>query len=106
MAELVAAIVVVCLPALRTLVHRIETSSSKRGATSTLFGTGYNSYTKPTSHVKLSSGRDAYSTTTRVAAAAGEDSGSEVELNTIQRQDRIYKSDRVSVTYQRREDAD
>lgn len=55
----------------------------------------------------LSSGRDRnaepYGTTARVAAIPEEDSGSEVELTNLQG---IYKSARVSVTYQRRDDGD
>lgn len=106
MTELVAAIIVVCLPALKSLIHRIETSHTKRSATAEgSQGNGYKSYPSATSHMKLSSGRDTYSTTTRIVAT-GEDSGSEVELNQIQQPNVIYKSERVSISSRYRENAD
>lgn len=106
MAELVAAIVVVCLPALKSLIHRAEEArSSKRSGNANSHGNSYKNYPTSSSHIKLSSGRDAYSTTTRIAAAGDED-GSDVELNSMQRRDVIYKSEHVSVTYQQRGNTD
>ncbi|RSL84251.1 hypothetical protein CEP52_016493 [Fusarium oligoseptatum] len=106
MTEMTAAIVVVSLPALRSLLHGLGQRSSKQGTTQT--GSGYNKHSTTattSSHFnKLSSGRDngeLYATTARVAVAAEEDSGSEVELTNLRG---IYKSARISVTYQRRSD--
>jgi hypothetical protein len=105
MAEMVAAILVVCLPALKSLIHHVEESTSK-GQASNGSRDPYKHYATGSSHIKLSSGRDPYSTTTRVVTTtAGEDSGSEVELNTLNRKDVIYKSERVSVTYQQRDES-
>lgn len=109
MTELTAAIVVVSLPALKSLLHGLGLRSSKQGTTHT--GSGYNKHSATvtaSSHFnKLSSGRDngdLYATTARVAAAAPEeDSGSEVELTNLRG---IYKSARISVTYERRSDVD
>lgn len=104
MTEVTAAILVVSLPALKSLLHRRGLSSSKYGtAQSGSGGLGYSKHPTATSHFKLSSGRDPYVATTRVAAE--HESGSEVELNTLKRSDVIYKSERVSVTYERREDS-
>ncbi|KAF9878354.1 archaeal flagellin n-terminal-like domain-containing protein [Colletotrichum karsti] len=104
MTEVTAAILVVSLPALKSLLHRRGLSTSKYGtAQSGSAGLGYSKHPTPSSHFKLSSGRDPYMATTRVAAE--NESGSEVELNTLKRSDVIYKSERVSVTYQRRENA-
>ncbi|KAF4337277.1 archaeal flagellin n-terminal-like domain protein [Fusarium beomiforme] len=107
MTEIAAAIVVVSLPALKSLLHGLGLRSSKQASTQT--GSGYNKHSgtvTTSSHFnKLSSGRDhrePYATTARVVAAE-EDSGSEVELTNLQG---IYKSARISVTYQRREDGD
>ncbi|KAL2671490.1 hypothetical protein Neosp_014080 [[Neocosmospora] mangrovei] len=106
MTEMTAAIVVVSLPALKSLLHGLGLRSSKRGTTNT--GSGYNKHSAnvtASSHFnKLSSGRDngeLYATTARVAAAPEEDSGSEVELTNLRG---IYKSARISVTYERRSD--
>jgi hypothetical protein len=106
MAEMVAAITVVCLPALKSLIGAgVEATTSKRGATSdSSRNAGYNKYATSSSHIKLSSGRDMYATTTRVATVGTEESGSETELNVMKRPNAIYKSERVSVTYQQRED--
>ncbi|KAF6793048.1 archaeal flagellin n-terminal-like domain-containing protein [Colletotrichum sojae] len=105
MTEMAAAIMVVSLPALKSLLHRRGLSTSKYGANSGSAGLGYNKHpTTTSSHFKLSSGRDPYVATTRVVAE--EESGSEVELNNLERSDVIYKSERVSVTYQRREDVE
>lgn len=108
MTELTAAIVVVSLPALKSLLHGLGLRSSKQGTTHT--GSGYNKHSTTattSSHFnKLSSGRDnaeLYATTARVAVAAEDDSGSEVELTNLWG---IYKSARVSVTYQRRSGVD
>lgn len=109
MTELAAAIVVVSLPALKSLLHGLGLRSTKQGTTQT--GSGYHKHSatvNSASHFnKLSSGRDRhgepYGNTARVAAVAEEDSGSEVELTNLHG---IYKSARVSVTYQRREDED
>ncbi|KAK1573749.1 archaeal flagellin N-terminal-like domain-containing protein [Colletotrichum navitas] len=101
MTEMAAAIIVVSLPALKSLLHR-------RGLATSKYGTGETEAYKKNvteashNHFKLSSGTDPYEATTRVVAE--EDSGSEVELNNLQRSDVIYKSARVSVTYQKRED--
>ncbi|KAH7267826.1 archaeal flagellin N-terminal-like domain-containing protein [Fusarium redolens] len=107
MTEIAAAIVVVSLPALKSLLHGLGLRSSKQNTTQT--GSGYNKHSgtvTTSSHFnKLSSGRDhreLYASTARVAVGAEEDSGSEVELTNLQG---IYKSARISVTYQRREDA-
>ncbi|CAJ0553193.1 Ff.00g117050.m01.CDS01 [Fusarium sp. VM40] len=106
MTEIAAAIVVVSLPALKSLLHGLGLRSTKQNTTQT--GSGYHKHPSTASSSnhfnKLSSGRDRgelYSTTARVAAVTEEDSGSEVELTNMQG---IYKSARVSVTYQRRED--
>lgn len=106
MAEMVAAITVVCLPALKALVDQgVKATSSRLGTSGNTSGNnGYDKYGTASSHIKLSSGRDAYATTTRVASIGTEDSGSEVELTTVKRPDVIYKSERVSVTYQPRVD--
>jgi hypothetical protein len=104
MAEMVAAIIVVCLPALRSLIRRVETHSSKTGATSNKsHGKAYKNYAMSTGHIKLSSGRDAYVTSTNVATVGP--SGSEVELQDLpQGRGGIYKTERVSVSSLRRED--
>ncbi|KAI1052399.1 hypothetical protein LB507_007518 [Fusarium sp. FIESC RH6] len=107
MTELAAAIVVVSLPALKSLFHGLGLRSTKQGTSQT--GSGYHKHSSTVnsaSHFnKLSSGRDRhverYGNTARVAAVPEEDSGSEVELTNLHG---IYKSARVSVTYQRRED--
>ncbi|KAI8302122.1 hypothetical protein K4K61_008251 [Colletotrichum sp. SAR11_59] len=105
MTEVSAAILVVSLPALKSLLHRRGLSTSKYGtAQSGSAGLGYSKHPTANTHIKLSSGRDPYMATTRVAAE--NESGSEVELNTLKRSDVIYKSERVSVTYQRREDGE
>ncbi|KAK2767209.1 archaeal flagellin n-terminal-like domain-containing protein [Colletotrichum kahawae] len=105
MTEVSAAILVVSLPALKSLLHRRGLSTSKYGtAQSGSAGLGYSKHPTANTHFKLSSGRDPYMATTRVAAE--NESGSEVELNTLKRSDVIYKSERVSVTYQRREDGE
>ncbi|KAL6925383.1 hypothetical protein FSHL1_002630 [Fusarium sambucinum] len=109
MTELAAAIVVVSLPALKSLLHGFGLRSTKQATTQT--GSGYHKHaatvTSSSHFNKLSSGRDhhtePYGTTSRVAAVPEEDSGSEVELTNLQG---IYKSARVSVTYQPREDGD
>ncbi|KAM0331403.1 hypothetical protein ACHAQA_003076 [Verticillium albo-atrum] len=101
MTEMAAAIIVVSLPALKSLLHRRGIDSTPQYAT----GTARNGYAKNTlssNHVKLSSGRDPYTATAHVGSA--DDSGSEVELNQLRRKDVIYKTARVSVTYQKRED--
>ncbi|KAH8178258.1 archaeal flagellin n-terminal-like domain-containing protein [Sarocladium implicatum] len=104
MAEMVAAITVVCLPALKALVDQgVKATASRRGTGGGSSGKhGYDKYATSSSHIKLSSGRDAYATTTRVASTGNEDSGSEVELTSVKRPDVIYKSERVSVTYEQR----
>ncbi|KAF4975677.1 hypothetical protein FZEAL_7567 [Fusarium zealandicum] len=106
MTEIVAAIVVVSLPALKSLLRGFGLHSSKQGTTQT--GSGFNKHSAvaatPSRFNKLSSGRDnreLFASTARVAVVAEEDSGSEVELTNLQG---IYKSARISVTYQRRED--
>ncbi|KDN67119.1 putative archaeal flagellin N-terminal-like domain-containing protein [Colletotrichum sublineola] len=105
MTEMAAAIIVVSLPALKSLLHRgggVATSKYGTGNTeSDRLGYKKNVTATSHSHFKLSSGRDPYEATTR--AVAEEDSGSEVELNNLQRSDVIYKSARVSVTFQTRE---
>lgn len=105
---MVSAITVVCLPALKSLIgHGVEATTSKRSGTgnSSSRNTGYNNkYATSSSHIKLSSGRDMYASTTRVASAGIEESGSETELNFIHRPNAIVKSERVSVTYQQRDD--
>ena len=106
MVEMVTAIVVVCLPALKSLLHRGEPSSSKRGIsgnTNTSRGKSFKTYAPGSSHIKLSSGRDASIAATRITTV-GEDSGSEVELNNMRRADVIYKTQRLSITSVRRED--
>ncbi|KAL0934626.1 archaeal flagellin n-terminal-like domain-containing protein [Colletotrichum truncatum] len=104
MTEIAAAILVVSLPALKSLLHRRGISTSKYGtAQSGSAGLNYSKHPTANSHFKLSSGRDPYQATTTTVAAEN-DSGSEVELNTMKRSDVIYKSERVSVTYHRRDD--
>ncbi|GKT48713.1 uncharacterized protein ColSpa_08894 [Colletotrichum spaethianum] len=105
--KIAAAIIVVSLPALKPLLHRRGLATSKYGTGQTESdGLAYKKHPTATSHshFKLSSGRDPYEATTRVVAE--DESGSEVELNNLERSDVIYKSARVSVTYQRREDFD
>lgn len=109
MAEMVAAVVVVCLPSLKSLVHHGATmSSSAKGSGVATSRTG-------NSHMKLSSGRDPYLVsghrTGPVVVSGGgttglvDDTGSDVELNSLEhRHDVIYKSHRVSVTYAKRDD--
>jgi hypothetical protein len=98
MTELVAAIIVVCLPALKSLIDRgVEASSSAKRSGNGTAG----------SHTKLSSGRDHLHSGTRIAGfSIPEGSESEVELHAVQRPDVIYKSQRVSVTYYRRNDVE
>lgn len=109
MAELVAAVVVVCLPSLKSLVHHgaSMSSSAKRSAAATS-RTG-------NSHIKLSSGRDPYLVSSHRtgpivvssagAGGLGDDTSSDVELNSLEhRHDVIYKSHRVSVTYAKPDD--
>ncbi|KAH7208600.1 archaeal flagellin N-terminal-like domain-containing protein [Fusarium oxysporum] len=101
MTEIAAAIVVVSLPALKSLLHGLGLRSSKQNTTQT--GSGYNKHSgtvTTSSHFnKLSSGRDhhreLYASTARVAVGAEEDSGSEVELTNLQG---IYKSARISIS--------
>ncbi|OHW94828.1 putative archaeal flagellin n-terminal-like domain-containing protein [Colletotrichum incanum] len=106
MTEIAAAIIVVSLPALKSLLHRRGLASKYGTGQTESDGLAYKKH--PTvsshSHFKLSSGRDPYEATTRVVAE--DESGSEVELNNLERSDVIYKSARVSVTYHRREDVD
>ncbi|KAK8112442.1 archaeal flagellin n-terminal [Apiospora sp. TS-2023a] len=108
MAELVAAVVVVCLPSLKSLVHHgASMSSSAKRSRATTSRTG-------NSHIKLSSGRDPYLVSNHrtgpivVSSGGGglvDDTGSDVELNSLEhRSDVIYKSHRVSVTYAKRDD--
>lgn len=105
MVEMVAAIVVVCLPALKSLLRRGEPSTSKRGqSANTSRSKTYNTYGPGTSHIKLSSGRDMYAAGAR--ATTIEESGSEVELHDMRRADAIYKTQRLSITSVRREDMD
>ncbi|KAK1978704.1 archaeal flagellin N-terminal-like domain-containing protein [Colletotrichum cereale] len=107
MTEIAAAIIVVSLPSLKSLLHRRGLATSKYGTGKTEpDGLAYKKSETASSHnhFKLSSGRDPYEATIRVVAE--EDSGSEVELNNLQRSDVIYKSARVSVTYQKRENED
>lgn len=100
MTEMAAAIIVVSLPALKSLLRRRGEGSTGRSYGRYGGGTGGRS-TDKSSHAKLSSGRDPYVVSARVASA--EDSGSEVELNQLGR-NVIYKTARVSVTYQTRDD--
>ncbi|GKT71940.1 putative archaeal flagellin n-terminal-like domain-containing protein [Colletotrichum tofieldiae] len=105
--KMAAAIIVVSLPALKSLLHRRGLATSKYGTGQTESdGLAYKKHPTASSHshFKLSSGRDPYEATTRVVAE--NESGSEVELNNLKRSDVIYKSARVSVTYHRREDVD
>ncbi|KZL71731.1 archaeal flagellin n-terminal-like domain-containing protein [Colletotrichum incanum] len=106
MTEIAAAIIVVSLPALKSLLHRRGLASKYGTGQTESDGLAYKKH--PTvsshSHFKLSSGRDPYEATTRVVAE--DESGSEVELKNLERSDVIYKSARVSVTYHRREDVD
>ncbi|KAK6836928.1 hypothetical protein PG987_007423 [Apiospora arundinis] len=109
MAELVAAVVVVCLPSLKSLVHHgasMSSSAKRSGAATSRTGN---------SHMKLSSGRDPYLVSSNRTANNGpsivggtgsvEDTGSDVELNSFERRSGvIYKSQRVSVTYAKRDD--
>ncbi|KAK8063181.1 archaeal flagellin n-terminal [Apiospora saccharicola] len=108
MAELAAAVVVVCLPSLKSLVrHGASMSSSAKRSRATTSRTG-------NSHIKLSSGRDPYLVSNHrtgpvvVSSSGGglvDDTGSDVELNSLEhRSDVIYKSHRVSVTYAKRDD--
>lgn len=102
MTEMAAAIIVVSLPALKPLLRRRgERSTQSYGRYGG--GTAGQNSTK-SSHVKLSSGRDPYVVSARVGSAG--DSGSEVELNHLGRNDVIYKTARVSVTYQARDDTE
>lgn len=106
MTEMAAATIVVSLPALKSLLHsgRRGLSSTPQYGKGTTPRNGYGMNTIITStHVKLSSGRDPY-TSSSAQAASADDSGSEVELNNLGRRDVIYKTARVSVTYQQRED--
>ncbi|KAK1672189.1 archaeal flagellin N-terminal-like domain-containing protein [Colletotrichum godetiae] len=105
MTEIAAAIIVVSLPALKSLLHRRGLPTSKYGTGQTL-SAGRAFDKQPTnfsrSHIKLSSGREPYVAT--ATAVPEEESGSEVELTNLEGSNVIYKSARVSVTYQRRED--
>ena len=96
MTEMAAAIIVVSLPALKSLLHRRGEGSTPN------YATGSRKTGTASSHVKLSSGRDPYVVATARAASA-DDSGSEVELNRLEG-NVIYKTARVSVTYQTREE--
>ncbi|KAK1625094.1 archaeal flagellin N-terminal-like domain-containing protein [Colletotrichum phormii] len=105
MTEIAAAIIVVSLPALKSLLHRRGLATSKYGTGQT--GSAGRAFDKqPTNfsrnHIKLSSGREPYVAT--ATAVPEEESGSEVELTNLEGLNVIYKSARVSVTYQRRED--
>ncbi|EXF73878.1 archaeal flagellin N-terminal-like domain-containing protein [Colletotrichum fioriniae PJ7] len=107
MTEIAAAIIVVSLPALKSLLHRRGLATSKYGTGQT--GSAGRAFDKqPTnfsrSHIKLSSGREPFVAIAR--AVREEESGGEVELNNLEGSNVIYKSARVSVTYQRREDVD
>ncbi|OHE95097.1 archaeal flagellin N-terminal-like domain-containing protein [Colletotrichum orchidophilum] len=95
MTEVAAAIIVVSLPALKSLLHRRGLATSKYGTGQT--GSAGRAYDKhPTNfsrgHIKLSSGRESYVATAR--AVSEEESGSEVELNNLERSGVIYKSAR------------
>ncbi|KAK8078761.1 archaeal flagellin n-terminal [Apiospora phragmitis] len=127
MAELVAAVVVVCLPSLKSLVHlgasSMSSSAAKRsGILASTSRTGGTSTSRQ--HIKLSSGRDPYLISSHRTGGGpvivssggaksmglgggGDDTGSDVELNSLEphhRSDVIYKSHRVSVTYAKRDD--
>ncbi|KZL72760.1 archaeal flagellin N-terminal-like domain-containing protein [Colletotrichum tofieldiae] len=99
MTEMAAAIIVVSLPALKSLLHRRGLATSKYGTGQTESdGLAYKKHPTASSHshFKLSSGRDPYEATTRVVAE--NESGSEVELNNLKRSDVIYKSARTAVS--------
>ncbi|KAH6693848.1 archaeal flagellin N-terminal-like domain-containing protein [Plectosphaerella plurivora] len=98
MTEMAAAIIVVSLPALKSLLHsgRRGLSTTPQYAKGATPRGGYGMNTIITSnHLKLSSGRDPY-TGSSTQAASADDSGSEVELNNLDRRNVIYKTDHIS----------
>lgn len=104
MVEMAAAIMVVCLPALKSLIRNAESTVSKTGATTNNSrSNAYRNYGPGSGHIKLGSGRDAYAIPTRVTTV-GVDSD-EMELTNMRRGSGvIYKTERVSISSIRRED--
>ncbi|KAE8828224.1 hypothetical protein P3342_008712 [Pyrenophora teres f. teres] len=102
MAEMAVAIMVVSLPSMRSFLRRggifssnkkSHTSSSQGPYGQRTPGTGSQGFMRPTRRVKHS-----------VRVHTEEDSGSEVELNTMTRKDVIYETRRVSVQFSRSQD--
>ncbi|EDU42623.1 conserved hypothetical protein [Pyrenophora tritici-repentis Pt-1C-BFP] len=102
MAEMAVAIMVVSLPSMRSFLRRDGIFSSNKKSHSSSSngaygqrtpGTGSQGFIRPTRRVKHS-----------VHVHTEEDSGSEVELNTMARKDVIYETRRVSVQFSRSQD--
>jgi hypothetical protein len=98
MAEMAVAIMVVSLPSMRAYIRRggIFASKQTHGSSSS-YHYSHRTPIARSEHLKLSS----HSRTKHSARSRGdeEDSGSEVELNSMSRKDVIYETRRVSVQF-------
>ena len=104
MAELAIAIIVVSLPSMRSFLRRGGFFSSNKKSRSSESRTAYGERTPASgSHGFLRPSRRGKHT---VRIHTDEDSGSEVELNSLGRKDVIYETRRVSVQYSRSQDED
>ncbi|KAL6150785.1 hypothetical protein ACJQWK_00443 [Exserohilum turcicum] len=104
MAELAIAIIVVSLPSMRSFLRRGSFFSlgkkSRSSESRTTYGqrtpaTGSQGYLRPSRKGKHT-----------VRIHSEEDSGSEVELNSLGRKDVIYETRRISVQFSRSQDED
>ena len=95
MAEMATAIIIVCLPSMRGYLRRgslLSAFSIKKSHPSS-GESGSRSYGPPTPLVTFGSSNK------RPRVQLDEDSGSEIELNGMARQDVIYETKRVSVQF-------
>jgi hypothetical protein len=96
MAEMAVAIMVVSLPSMRSFLKRGGLFSSRKTLGSSASRTDYGHHTPAAgSHNRfvISSNKSKY------RDPLDEDSGSEVELNTMERKDVIYETRRISVEF-------
>ena len=96
MAEMAVAIMVVSLPSMRSFLQRGGIFSSKKvSAYSSSRGYGHQIPDAGSNSFALSSKRSRYNARVQIE----DDSGSEVELNTMGRKDVIYETRRISVQF-------
>lgn len=101
MAEMAVAIMVVSLPSMRSFLRRgtlFSSNKKSRSSESRTYGhqtpaSGSHNFLRPSRRGKHS-----------VRVHTDEDSGSEVELNTMTRKDVIYETRRVSVQFSKSQD--